>query len=70
MSLRRIGDPVAVLTHWNRQVTALTLHPRLLLILTGTSLSAAGFTFFRYWLLFYALDITLPLVLVIGSTAH
>jgi uncharacterized protein (TIRG00374 family) len=57
------------LTRWNRQVSALTLHPRLLLVLTGTSLGAASVTFFRFWLLFAALDITLPLTLVIGSTA-
>jgi len=57
------------LTRWNHQVRALTLHPRLLLVLTGTSLGAAGVTFVRFWLLFVALDMTLPLTLVIGSTA-
>ena len=58
-----------MLTRWNRQVDALTLHPRRLLVLTGTSLGAAGVTFVRFWLLFAALDMTLPLTLVIGSTA-
>jgi uncharacterized protein (TIRG00374 family) len=57
------------LTRWNSQFTSLTLHPRLLLVLAGTSLTSAFFTFFRLWLLFIALDVYVPLYLVVGSSA-
>lgn len=56
-------------TRWNSQFTSLTMHPRLLLILTATSLISALFTFFRLWLLFIALKVYVPLHLVIGSSA-
>jgi glycosyltransferase 2 family protein len=57
------------LTRWNNQFTSLALHPRLLLTLAGTSLVSAFFTFFRLWLLFIALDVYVPLYLVVGSSA-
>lgn len=53
----------------NTQLTTLAMHPRLLLPLTLASLISAWFTFVRLWLLFGAINVALPLYIVIGSSA-
>jgi uncharacterized protein (TIRG00374 family) len=59
----------ASLERWNTQLSSLTLHPRLVLVLALTSLASAAFTFYRLWLLFIALDVTIPLHIVVGISA-
>ncbi|NJP04874.1 MAG: flippase-like domain-containing protein [Chloroflexaceae bacterium] len=57
------------LQRWNSQISSLTLHPRLVLLVGTASLISAFFTFWRLWLLFIALDVHVPLSLVIGVSA-
>ncbi len=59
----------AALQRWNQQLATLSLHPRLLLPVGSASLLSAGFTFVRLWLLFVALEIHIPLSVVIGVSA-
>ncbi len=59
----------ASLERWNNQLASLTLHPRLTLVLVVTSLISAAFTFYRLWLLFIALDVYIPLHIVVGVSA-
>lgn len=57
------------LTRWNTQLATLTLRPRLMIVLVAASLLSALFTFYRLWLLFVALNVIVPLYLVIGVSA-
>jgi uncharacterized protein (TIRG00374 family) len=57
------------LTRWNEQFSSLSLHPRLVFLVGVASLLSAGFTFWRLWLLFVALDVLVPLYIVIGASA-
>lgn len=59
----------ASLARWNHQLSALTMHPRLIVALSVSSLLSALFTFYRLWLLFIALDVFVPLYLVVGVSA-
>jgi uncharacterized protein (TIRG00374 family) len=59
----------AALQRWNEQFAALSLHPRLVVLVGVASLISAGFTFWRLWLLFVALDVVLPLTIVVGVSA-
>lgn len=57
------------LTRWSEQLAGLTLSPRLVLVIGVASLISAFFTFYRLWLLFVALDIFIPLYVVVGVSA-
>lgn len=57
------------LERWNTQLASLTLSPRLVLLIALASLLSAFFTFYRLWLLFVALDVVLPLYVVVGVSA-
>ncbi len=57
------------LQRWNDQLSTLTLNPRLVFSITIASLISAGFTFYRLWLLFVALDVYIPLYVVVGISA-
>lgn len=59
----------ASLLRWNEQFSSLSLHPRLALLVAVASLISAGFTFWRLWLLFAALDVLIPLYIVVGVSA-
>jgi uncharacterized protein (TIRG00374 family) len=59
----------ASLLRWNDQFATLTLHLRLVLLVGAASLISAAFTFWRLWLLFVALDVFVPLYIVVGSSA-
>jgi uncharacterized protein (TIRG00374 family) len=59
----------AALARWNEQFAALSLRPGLVLIVGVASLVSAAFTFWRLWLLFVALDVFLPLYVVVGASA-
>ncbi len=54
---------------WNAQFASLHMQPRSLAVLMGASLVSAMFTFYRLWLLFIALDVLVPLYLVVGVSA-
>lgn len=71
MALPRVLPPRLrdSLARWNSQLAALTMHPRLMIVLLAASLLSALFTFYRLWLLFVALDVIVPLYLVIGVSA-
>lgn len=59
----------ASLQRWNTQFATLTMHPRLTFLVICASLVSAMFTFYRLWLLFVALDVFIPLYVVIGISA-
>jgi uncharacterized membrane protein YbhN (UPF0104 family) len=60
----------ARLERWNGEMSALSLHPRLLIELSLASLLSAFFTFLRLWLLFLALGLSaVPLHVVVGVSA-
>ncbi len=59
----------ATLQRWNSQMATLTLSPRLVLVISLASLLSAFFTFYRLWLLFVALNISIPLYIVVGVSA-
>ncbi len=59
----------ASLHRWNEQLGELALHPRLILPAMVASLISALFTFYRLWLLFVALDVFIPLHVVVGVSA-
>jgi uncharacterized protein (TIRG00374 family) len=63
------GRLSASLQRWNEQFAALSLTPRLVVLVGVASLISAGFTFWRLWLLFVALDVVLPLTIVVGVSA-
>jgi uncharacterized membrane protein YbhN (UPF0104 family) len=63
------GRLSASLQRWNEQFAALSLTPRLVVLVGVASLISAGFTFWRLWLLFVALDVVLPLSIVVGVSA-
>jgi glycosyltransferase 2 family protein len=57
------------LQRWNQQLATLAVRPRLLLPVGIASLLSASFTFVRLWLLFVALNIHLPLWVIVGVSA-
>jgi uncharacterized protein (TIRG00374 family) len=57
------------LERWNEQLVTLAMHPRLIIPSAVASLISAGFTFFRLWLLFLALNIHIPFHVVVGVSA-
>lgn len=57
------------LHRWNAQFATLSLHPRLTFLVVCASLLSALFTFYRLWLLFIALDVLIPLHVVVGVSA-
>lgn len=57
------------LRRWNSQLAALTWTPRLVVVITLASLISAFFTFYRLWLLFVALEVNVPLYIVVGVSA-
>lgn len=59
----------ASLLRWSEQMAMLHPTPRLVALVLGASLISACFTFYRLWLLFVALDVFLPLAIVIGASA-
>lgn len=59
----------AALLRWNEQFATLSLSPRLVLLVGAASLLSAAFTFWRLWLLFVALNVLVPLYIVIGVSA-
>ncbi len=59
----------AALLRWNEQFATLSLNPALVLQVGAATLLSAAFTFYRLWLLFIALDVVLPLYVIIGSSA-
>jgi uncharacterized protein (TIRG00374 family) len=59
----------ASLLRWNEQFAALSLSPRLVALVGFASLVSALFTFYRLWLLFVALDVLMPLYVVVGVSA-
>ena len=60
----------ASLDRWNSQLAGLHLRPGLVAEVGLLSLGSAGFTFWRLWLLFVALNLTdVPLYVVVGVSA-
>lgn len=59
----------ASLLRLNEQFASLSLNPRLVLLVGVASLVSASFTFWRLWLLFAALDVLVPLYVVVGVSA-
>lgn len=59
----------ASLQRWHDQLATLAMHPRFVGGVLLASLLSAGFTFYRLWLLFLALSITIPLHIVVGVSA-
>jgi uncharacterized protein (TIRG00374 family) len=57
------------LAHWNKQLAVLKMSPRLVTVITIASLISAFFTFYRLWLLFIAIRVTIPLYIVVGISA-
>lgn len=58
----------ASLERLHTQLAALAMHPRLVLLASTISLLSIGFTFFRLWLLFLALNMPIPFYLVVSVT--
>lgn len=58
----------ASLERVHTQLATLALRPRLVLLASIVSLIAIGFTFFRLWLLFLALNMPIPFYLVVSVT--
>lgn len=57
------------LERWSNELSTLAMHPQLMVQVGVASLISAGFTFFRLWLLFIALHISIPLYVVVGVSA-
>ncbi len=58
------------LDQWNEQMHSLTITPKLIATVSLATIVSVGFTFFRLWLLFLALDLqAVPFLVVIGSSA-
>jgi uncharacterized protein (TIRG00374 family) len=63
---RRLHESLA---RWNEQLSGLSLSPHLVLVIGIASLISAAFTFYRLWLLFVALEVFLPIYVVVGISA-
>ena len=57
------------LERWNTQLATLAMHPRMVLPALAASLLSAFFTFWRLWLLFVAIEVMVPLYVVVGASA-